>query len=172
MDPKPRAAIQSPQVAITLADFVSIDADGRVTLVGAGNRILVVDPLSWHSPPFSVWAALSVKEAPGHPAIVELVLAARDGRSVRMPDGHGGSKEVRLTQPVLFRPRASSHREAGSDELPLTFDIVATFASGLILEPGLSYRWQVEIEGRVAGTYAFVVQLADDDEVGFAASDD
>lgn len=144
-------------VSMTLADFVNVDDNGKANMVGAGLRILTVVPGSAASVPFAVWATVALPARPAHPVIVELTLAAANGESVRVGDGDGGSIEVRIARTVRFGTDRSSGIEVPAGVLPATHVIAANFSSGLHFAPGCGYRWQIELDGQVAGVYPFYV---------------
>ena len=157
MDPSTRTIRDGVDVSMTLANFVGIDPSGKATLVGAGIRVLPVAPRTRVSPPFAVWVSLTVADVPPDPVIVELVLAGRDGAHATTSSLSGESAEVRVTQPVRFTPHLPPGIDVPGDGLPLTHVLTAHFPSGLPLDAGRAYRWQVEFDGRVVGVYAFYV---------------
>lgn len=158
MDREAGSRTRETTVSMTIADYVNVDAAGKANLVGAGVRVLTSVPrTSSASSPFAVWAAVSVRNAPERPVVIELVLAAPDGSSVRLDDSTGRQSEIRITQSVPF----AAHLPAGVDvppgHLPLTHVLAANFASGLHFAPDRTYRWQVECDGIVVETYPFYV---------------
>lgn len=146
-------------VAMTIADYVNIDANGKANLVGAGIRVLSRESGTAASSPFAVWVTLSLADVPTHPVIVELVLTAPDGSSVRLDDNAGRSSEIRITQSATFDAMTPVGLPEG--DLPPTHVLAANFPNGLHFAPGRLYRWQVEADGVIAGTYPFYVAGAE-----------
>ncbi|KRC51673.1 hypothetical protein ASE16_00840 [Leifsonia sp. Root227] len=146
-------------VAMTIADYVNIDANGKANLVGAGIRVLSHESGTSASSPFAVWVTLSLADVPAHPVIVELVLTAPDGTSVRLDDASGRPSEVRITQSATFATMTPIDLPDG--HLPPMHVLAANFPNGLHFPPGRLYRWQVEADGVIAGTYPFYVAGAE-----------
>lgn len=142
---------------MTIADYVNVDANGKANLMGAGIRVLTSASPTTMSSPFAVWATVSLPDAPAHPVIVELVLAAPDGSSVRLDDAAGHPSEIRITQPASFAPRLPPGVDVPAGELPVTHVLAANFTNGLPFAPDRTYRWQVEADGVIAGSYPFYV---------------
>lgn len=157
MDQETRVSTRQTSVSMTIADYVNVDAAGKANLVGAGIRVLTCTPARTDSAPFAVWAAVSLTEAPSRSVVVELVLAGKDGSSVRLADATGALNEIRITQSVPFDAHLPLDVDIPLGQLPLTHVLAANFTTGLRFAPDTVYRWQVESDGVVVGTYPFYV---------------
>lgn len=144
--------------AVLIADFVNIDAAGKVNIIGGGIQFLGGDPDTGLTAPFSVYVNITVTiplfEETSVP--VEIVLVDADGQPVTVPSPEGPNT-MRFSQEVDLRHTLRPEVQHPPIGFPGSSNIVLNFPEGLPLTPGSSYEWLVLMDGsRLASTTFFV----------------
>jgi hypothetical protein len=143
---------------VLIADFVNVDAAGKVNIVGGGIQFLGFDAETGMTAPFYVFVNITV----GVPmfedtsAAVEVLLLDADGRPVTLtgPEGHN---TLRFSQDVDFRHREAPNQQQPPLGFPRSSNFVLAFPGGLPLSAGASYEWVVQLDGtRLTSTTFFV----------------
>jgi hypothetical protein len=143
--------------SIVLADFVNVDAGGKANIIGAGLRVLPVDPNTNVTPPFGLLVLLSSPISSGDegPAF-EIVLCTADGQLVEMA-GPAGSQAVRFSQNIDFSEPGALGVVLPRGTLPSTVQIAVNFGGGLPLQVGNSYQFRAQVDQDIVATYSFYV---------------
>ncbi len=137
-------------VVVLLADYVGIDAGGKINALGAGFTITL--PLAnGQTAPQHVVALVDV---PGKYAGQQFAFSIelRDestGQAVQVPTGPGGQLDALRVQQVadVVKPPVPPGYATPPDVI-CRVQVALGFQGGLPLQPGRTYRWQVQIDGK------------------------
>lgn len=143
---------------VLLADFVNVDAAGKVNIIGGGIQFLGSDPETGLTAPFAVYVniTVSIPMFEETSAAVEVALVDTDGQPVSVPSPDGPNI-MRFNQDVDFRHTARPEVQPPPMGFPGTSNIVLNFPGGLPLPAGSSYEWVVMLDGsRLCSTTFFV----------------
>jgi len=127
------------RAAIVLGDFAEVDsASGKVHILGAGWSMTGPGP--------STQAVVAFLQVPpdrvGEPIPVILRLLDRAHRVVEVPGNLGAPQRLEITGQVVIRePEGWDH----STELEAVFSVNLLM---LLLPPGHSYTWSIEVDGK------------------------
>jgi hypothetical protein len=143
---------------VLIADFVNVDAAGKVNIVGGGIQFLGFDAETGMTAPFYVFVniTVSIPSVEAAQAAVEVILVDADGQPVTLagPEGQG---TVRVHQDVDFRHKAAPGQQRPPMGFPGSSNLVLAFPGGLPLSAGSSYEWVVQLNGtRLTSTTFFV----------------
>jgi hypothetical protein len=142
------ALAQDAQVSVLLADYIGLDAAGKINALGAGFTVTGV--ANGLTPPQHVAALIDV---PSSYAGQDFALSVqlRDetvGRLVQVPGQSGLLEALRMQQVA----RAERPNAGPGVHLPQTMfarvQVALAFPMGLPLVVGNYYAWQVEIDGQ------------------------
>ncbi len=153
-------AAEAARVSMMLADFALVDDAGKSNIIGGGVNILDYDPTEGLTSRFvfllEIWvpADFCPVEIP-----CDIVLRNSDGSIVELPDPAGPQKmrigQVITIEPPVVRGHVPKHER---DALEGRATYVLDFSTGLPLEPGHSYRWEVQLGGtELIHAYPFAV---------------
>ena len=152
-------AYDTVKVTLLLADYIAVDAAGKLNVVGGAVQMVGHNPGTGLTGPFAVAALLEfphamVQEAPA----IELVLEDEFGLPVPMPNppGQGGPPQfVRLGNaaplgepafpPGVFVPKGTVGPRA---------QIVLYFQNGLPLAPARSYVFRIRVDSETRDHWA------------------
>lgn len=143
---------------VLIADFVNVDAAGKVNIIGGGIQFLGSDPETGLTAPFAVYVnvTVSIPLFDETSAAVEVVLVDTDGQPVVVPSPEGPNI-MRFNQDVDFRHTVRPEVQPPPMGFPGTSNIVLNFPGGLPLPTGSSYEWVVLLdESRLCSTTFFV----------------
>lgn len=143
---------------VLIADFVNVDAAGKVNIVGGGIQFLGGDPETGMTAPFAVYVniTVSIPVFEGTSAAVEVLLVDTDGQPITVPSPEG-ENTMRFSQDVNFRPVSGPNDQQPPIGFPGSSNIVLNFPGGLPLPTGATYEWAVMLDGsRIAATTFFV----------------
>ena len=143
---------------VLIADFVNVDAAGKVNIIGGGIQFLGSDPETGLTAPFAVYVnvTVSIPMFDETSAEVEVVLVDTDGQPVIVPSPEGPNV-MRFNQDVDFRHTVRPEVQPPPMGFPGTSNIVLNFPGGLPLPTGASYEWVVLLdESRLCSTTFFV----------------
>ena len=140
--------LDSARVIVLLADYVSVDAAGKLTAVGAAFTFTGLQP-DGHTPPVHVAVLVDVPSAHvGQDFALGIGLVDETtGQSVRVPGQSGELEALRVAQVVAAQPPQVPGMVVPSNA-PGRVQLVLGFPQGLPLEAGHSYRWEVELDGQ------------------------
>lgn len=140
---------EDAHVAIILADYVGIDAGGKVNAIGAGFTLTGVQPHGLTAPMHVVALIDLPGKYSGREFAFSLELWDDDTQEVvQMPGPSGQPDTMRIAQLVKGdRPQAP-----GLLYLPETMfvrvQVALAFVNGLPLAPGRFYSWRAQVEGQ------------------------
>jgi len=135
------------RVTVLLADYVAVDASGKLTAVGAAFTIAPLQEHG-HTPPMHVAVLVDV---PGKDVGREFSLGLslvddQGGQAVMVPGPSGELEPLRIAQ-VMHAQTPAVPGMAVPASVPCRVQMVLGFPQGLPLEPGRTYRWAVELDG-------------------------
>jgi hypothetical protein len=146
--------VDDARVHIFMAEFVTHQHPdlGTYHAIGANLSMLWLRPGSTSTIAFSVMATVRIPEGhEGEECVLSLELYnVTADAPVLMPDGRGGVHALRaqdLSQ-VARLPVPEGYLGPGPIS-PITLSM--SFAAGLGLEPGVTYEWRCQINGRSRG---------------------
>jgi hypothetical protein len=138
-------------VRLLLADYASVDPQGKLNIIGGGIIITGFNAEGGVTAPFAVVAvaAFDPRFAGESPA-VEVLLEQENGDVVTMPGPVGSLGEpqhlrVGASDP-LSAPAAPPGMHIPPTAVRLRKQFVLYFAAGLPLAPGHAYTWRVKID--------------------------
>jgi hypothetical protein len=140
--------LDSARVIVLLADYVTVDAAGKLTAVGAAFTFTGLQP-DGHTPPVHVAVLVDVPAAHvGQDFALGIGLVDDvTGRPVLVPGQSGELEALRVAQVVQAQPPQVPGMVVPSSA-PGRVQLVLGFPQGLPLESGRSYRWDVELDGQ------------------------
>lgn len=150
--------ISSATGNILIADFVNIDAAGKVNVIGGGVQFLGFDPATGLTAPFSLYASVTVSlpSIDDASATLEVMLIDTDGQPVTLP-GTDGPNTLRFSHMVDFAHAANPSVQQPPMGFPGSSNVVMNFPGGLPLPAGSTYEWVVLMDGmRLSSTTFFV----------------
>ncbi|MET4002800.1 hypothetical protein ABIB48_001518 [Arthrobacter sp. UYCu511] len=153
----------SAGASIIIADFVNIDAAGKVNIIGGGIQFLGFDPDTGMSAPFSLFVSVtvSIPAFDSTQAVVEVALVDTDGRPVSVPASEGPNV-LHFKQQVDFRHTMAPNMQPPPMGFPGCSNVVLNFPGGLPLPTGSAYEWVVMLDGaRLSSSTFFVPGIAD-----------
>lgn len=143
---------------ILIADFVNIDAAGKVNIIGGGIQFMGFDDSTGLTAPFSLFVSVTVSlpALDDTQATVEVMLVDTDGRPVAV-NGPDGSNSLQFKQDVDFRHSIAANVQQPPIGFPGCSNVVLNFPGGLPLTHGSTYEWVVFLDGsRLASSTFFV----------------
>lgn len=147
---------------VMIADFVNVDAAGKVNIIGGGIQSLGLNPATALTAPFSVFVniTVSIPLFSDSAAAVEVVLVDTDGQPVTVagPEGQG---IMRFTQDLDFRPSGEPNIQHPPLGFPGSSNIVLNFSGGLPLNAGETYEWVVLLDQMRLSSITFFVAGAE-----------
>ena len=143
---------------ILIADFVNIDAAGKVNIIGGGVQFLGFDPDTGMTAPFSLYASIIVTLPTLDEAseAVDILLVDADGQPVTLP-GPEGPNQLRFNQIVDFTHAKNPAVQQPPIGFPGSSNVVMNFPGGLPLPSGSTYEWVVLVDGRRLASTTFFV---------------
>ena len=143
---------------ILIADFVNVDAAGKVNIIGGGVQFLGFDPDTGMTAPFSLYASITVTlpSLDEASAAIEILLVDADGQPVTLP-GPDGPNQLRFNQSVDFAHASNPAVQPPPMGFPGSSNVVMNFPGGLPLPAGSTYEWVVLMDGRRLSSTTFFV---------------
>ena len=135
-------------VVVLLADYVGIDAAGKINALGAGFGIAPLQPTGLTAPMHVIVIVDVPAKHSGQQYVLSLELRDETtGQAVTIPAAPSGALEpLRIQQVVtVLTPQiAGLHLPAGS--IPSRTQLPVAFQDGLPLQAGHTYLWKVQID--------------------------
>jgi hypothetical protein len=143
---------------ITIADYVNVDAAGKVNIIGGGIQFIGYDSESGVSAPFALHIEVSAKLPIGEEptAAMEIMLVDSDGQPVSLP-GPAGPQPMRIAQNVDFQRPAVPGMARPPAGFPGKTQVAMVFPNGLPLAVGKVYEWVVQVDHELTAKTAFFV---------------
>ncbi|WP_157374871.1 hypothetical protein [Arthrobacter alpinus] len=147
---------------VMIADFVNVDAVGKVNIIGGGIQPLGLNPVTGLTASFSVFVnvTVSIPLFSDSAAAVEMVLVNTDGQPVTVagPERQG---IMRFTQDLDFRFSGEPNIQQPPLGFPGSSNMVLNFSGGLPLNAGETYEWDVLLDQRRLSSITFFVAGAE-----------
>jgi hypothetical protein len=142
------------RVTVLLADYVAVDAAGKLTAVGAAFTLTGLQP-DGHTPPMHVAVLVDVPGAHvGQDFALGVSLIDEEtAQPVVVPSADGQGEALRVGQ-VVQAQQASVPGMVVPAGTPGRVQLVLGFPQGLPLVQGRSYVWSVELDGRTKPEWA------------------
>lgn len=142
-------AAEAARVSMMLADFAIVDAAGKLNIIGGGVNLLGYDPAQGLTSRFALVVEIWI---PSKFCPVDLpcdiALRTSDGAVVELP-GPAEPQKMRVGQVITVEPpivQGSVPRHE-RDGLEGRATYLLDFSSGLPLQPGHAYLWEVQLDG-------------------------
>ncbi len=153
------ALLDDARVTLLLADYVAVDASGKLTAVGAAFTLTGLGP-DGHTPPMHVAVLVDV---PAHLVGQDFAMSVelRDdgsGAPVLVAGQDGEPEPLRVAQVMRAQPPAVPGLQVPASA-PGRVQVVLGFPGGLPLEIGHSYRWSVELDGATRPEWSVVFHV-------------
>lgn len=147
------------EATILLADYVSVDAAGKLNIIGGGIRFVGVDPNTGATSALGLLVVLNSPLSGDSPA-VEILLTTATGQVMSLPGPDGKNQPLRIAQNVDFAEPALPGVAVPKGSVPSTVQIALNFANGLPLKAGYSYQFRVQVDHDTVATYSFFTPRA------------
>lgn len=137
-------------VSVFLADYIGVDASGKLNILGQGFQITGLQPSGTTAPQFVATTIDFPARYAGSSASISLELIdVTDQSVVKVPSPAGGAPEA-LRAAQLVQLQRSNVAVPGFvvPEIPCRAQIVMGFPNGLPLIPGKQYEWRVSVDGK------------------------
>jgi hypothetical protein len=133
---------------VAIADYVAVDAGGKVSAIGLGFTVSGIQPTGLSAPQY----VLAFVDAPAKYAGDEtsLTLELRnltDDEVVKAPGPSGQLDAVRISNPARFERPVIPGIHLGAD-MPVRLQMTLGFPNGLPVVPGKTYAWKLQVDGR------------------------
>lgn len=148
-------------VNLLLADFASVDAGGKLNIIGAGVDTLGFDPAQGTTTRFTFVAQVSIPASmcPTEFA-VEVALLDASGGIAELPSP-AGTQKMRVAHVVpMEKPALPVGVTASRDDLTTRSNMVLDFSNGLPLVPGGVYKWRLQIDGDDSVEHVYTMAVA------------
>ena len=141
----------SAHVHMTLAVYASIDASGKINIIGGGITVLGIDAAAGVAAPHAIVAVVTFRtEFIGESPPVELALEHDDGSIVAIPGAIGPFGEPQLLRVGAADPLKAPVSMVGAnvpyDAIRPRAQFVMHFGNGLPLAPGRGYTWRIKVD--------------------------
>lgn len=144
------SAISSKCIAsIVLADYASIDGEGKANIIGGGISFIGFNPQDGLSAPFALYVQISaeVSSSDENQAAIEVVLQDIEGNPIMLPGPTGAAEPMRMAQAVEFSVVQPPGTTKPPADFPALTNFVLNFSNGLPLQLGEHYKWVVKVDG-------------------------
>lgn len=145
----------SVRATITIADYVGIDAQGKVNVIGGGITLLGLQ--EGGTAPFAIFVRLTSPMPLTDSPALEILLADASGNPVSIPGPQGLPQPLRIAQNVDFLPPAAPGIHIPAGAIPSSAQFAVNFANGLPLPAGHSYTWRVQLDHDVIASESFYI---------------
>jgi hypothetical protein len=146
-------------VTVLLADYITVDAGGKLTAVGAAFTLTGLQP-DGHTPPQHVAVLVDVPgPLVGHD--FSLGISLRDevtGDAVLVPGASGELEPLRIAQVMRAQSPVVPGMVVPAD-VPGRVQVVLGFPQGVQLQQGHTYRWGVELDGQTRPEWAAIFHV-------------
>jgi hypothetical protein len=144
------SVFQDARVLVFVADYAGVDAAQKINAIGAGFTLTGTQPQTGLTPPQHVVVVIDVPtKYVGTDFSLTIELRRDDlDQAVTVPGPAGQPEAMRIQQIVRpEKPQVPQGAQMPSG-LYARIQYVLAFPTGLQLPAGVTYRWQVEIEGQ------------------------
>lgn len=141
---------QDAHVVVLIADYIGVEATGKINALGAGFGLAGLAPTGLTAPQYVI--ALVDVPAKYNGQQFALALELRDettGQPVMLPTAPDGLLQpLRLQQAVTVQLVQAPGLYLPVDSVKARVQMPLGFGDGLPLTPGHAYAWKVEIDGQ------------------------
>lgn len=138
---------QECQAIILIADYIAVDAGGKLNAIGAGFAITGVQSTGFTGA-MTVGVLIDVPtQHLGKNFAISLDLRDADTSSVVQIAGVSGQPEALRVQHVVVAERPLIPGMYLPPDLHGRVQMILAFPNGLPLRPGRSYEWRLEVDG-------------------------
>lgn len=153
------ALIDEAHVTVLIADYIAVDAAGKLTAVGAAFTLSGLQP-DGHTPPQHVAVLVDVPgRLVGHDFAFGLSLRDADSGQAVLVHGPSGEPEPLQIAQVMRAQAVNAPGLQVPASLPGRVQVVLGFPAGLPLEVGHTYRWSVELDGTTRPEWSTVFHV-------------
>ncbi len=146
-------------VTLLLADYIGVDAGGKINVIGGGFSISGIQPTGFTAPQYLAVIIDMPRRYVGEEFTFSVALRNSETNALVQAPGPSGQSEALRVQQLM----KSGHPMIGADPLPdvvpARVQTVIAFPNGVPVPLGHLYKWQVEIDDQTkAGwsTYFYV----------------
>jgi hypothetical protein len=133
------------KAAVILSDHASADASGKINLLGANWQVTGVEATTGLTPSVSVLVLIEVlTKFYGESFAVSLTLLDDTGTPVPQAPGQPGALRGQQLAKAERPSLPGMHLPPG---LPCKVQMLLNFPTGLPLQTGRMYKWQLEVDG-------------------------
>lgn len=162
---------QTARVSIVLADYARPDGAGKLSILGAGWQVTALETATGQTAAFTLIVTVDVhpKHYGQEYALEIALLNDQSGELVEAPGPGGVPGPVRISQITPAEATVVAGQFVPARRLWSRSQSTINFAAGIPLVAGLTYRWQVRIDGdedRVWETTFHVAGPAPDPVIG------
>ena len=134
-------------VLVILADYISVDASGKLTAVGAGFTISGLQESGLTAPQhLGIIVSVPSRQA-GREFALSASLRDEDTQQVVMVPGPSGEPQALRIAQLVKAPVPAASGVYLPDSVCATTQIVLAFQNGLPLTVGRNYAWHVDVDG-------------------------
>lgn len=141
------ALADEAQVTLLLADYIGIDAGGKINAIGAGVQILGWQDGKTAPHHLAVWINVPSKRV-GAKFTLSIELRNMDANEVVSVPGPLGQPEAMRVQQLATVERPTIPGMHLPDSISSRIQVALNFVTGLPLSAGHNYRWRLEIDGQ------------------------
>lgn len=142
------AIFEDAHVTVLLADYIGIDAGGKINAIGAGFTICGVRPTGLTSPMHLVALIDLPSKYAGREFPFSLELRDEEtGQVVQLP-GPAGNLDTMRIQQLVKGDRPNLPGVYLPESMFIRVQLAVNFSNGLPLAPGRFYSWRAEVEGQ------------------------
>jgi hypothetical protein len=132
---------------VVLADYAAAEPPaGKINAIGVGWQITAIAPTGG-TPPQTIVVLIDVPQSfAGEQVALTLSLRDATNNIVEVPQPDGSRQSVRIAQlAVINKPAVPG--VALPRDMPARVQVVVALPTGLALQPGELYTWQLDIDG-------------------------
>lgn len=134
-------------VRLFIADYVSTDDHGKVTVVGGGLTAVGVNPQLGFTMPFGVYVSVTVPpDLAGEEASLELVLEDANGEPVGIQGPTGDFQTIRIGQNITFADQRYAPFVVPPRLMRPRHQMALMIAQGMPLHGDQLYVWRARLD--------------------------
>jgi hypothetical protein len=141
------AAPDGTRAVLLLADYITADASGKLTVVGAGFTVAAVQQTGTTSPQYLAGLIDVPSSHAGRQLAVTVELRDETDDAVARIPGPSGQPEALRIQQLMLVERPQLPGVAVPEGMFCRVQFLLGFPNGLPLPPNREYAWKLEIDG-------------------------
>jgi hypothetical protein len=139
---------EDAHVTVLLADYIGVDAGGKVNAIGAGFTITGIQPHGLTAPQHVVVLIDVPGKYAGREFAFSLELRDEDSGSVVQVAAPSGQPDTMRIQQILKGERSQAPDVYLPESMFLRIQVAMAFVNGLPLAPGRFYSWRAQVDGQ------------------------